>query len=223
MGQHATRLLGLPPHNLAEHAADVQQLRDRLDYLSLVDQDGGVWMDVAITAVHKAEAAQRQTGQQQGSQQERPSSQQEAASAVDAPASGQHNDLQQQQAAPNGVQQVQSPQPGQQVAAGMAGARSPAISGGPSVQQCVYILHDAVSIEMQEQSQHTDETQEHAHETVEGPQNKRQRLDQQPGASSGGAAGARSQAAEAAQAPKQQQLSPRSMRQRDLLHAHVFM
>ncbi|KAF6263159.1 hypothetical protein COO60DRAFT_1635386 [Scenedesmus sp. NREL 46B-D3] len=66
LGREATRLLGLPPTDLSRHAEDVQQLQQRLDALSAVDQYGGTWMDVAITPVYTLPVQQQQQQHQEG-------------------------------------------------------------------------------------------------------------------------------------------------------------
>jgi hypothetical protein len=68
LGDEATNVLGLHPTNLS-HADDVLQLQQALHYLSSVDADGGVWMEVALTPLYPA--ARRQQQQQQQQQQER--------------------------------------------------------------------------------------------------------------------------------------------------------
>lgn len=215
MGQHATSLLGLPPHDLTQHPEDVRQLRERLEYLSIVDQDGGVWMDVALTAVFRAAAGQQQ-------QQQTPSRQQQAGAAASAAAAGGGGET----ATPDQIQQEQRQhiQPAQQVVPDAAGAA--AVSGGrAAAAPCVFILHDAVCLEMQNQEQqhgsqkHLSKVESHD----EGPQSKKQCLGQQAGTEAGVRNEPASTAGDERELQGQQELTPESRRQKDLRHAYAFM
>jgi len=56
LSHEATRLLGLPAKDLTASGDDVMQLQQYLEFLTSVDADGGVWMDVALTPVYPAGA-----------------------------------------------------------------------------------------------------------------------------------------------------------------------
>ncbi|WIA28371.1 hypothetical protein OEZ86_010918 [Tetradesmus obliquus] len=165
LGREATRLLGLPPTDLSCHAEDVQQLQQRLDALSAVDQYGGTWMDVALTPVYTAVQQQQQKQQKQQDQQQQPQQQQPEAGTNEGSQEGHQQPGQEQQEAAAqpqqgepaaaGQQQQQQPeqqqrdqhgtdqqQQGQGAGAAAAGGAGP--SAQPARQPWLFIVHDAV-------------------------------------------------------------------------------
>jgi hypothetical protein len=168
LGQEGTTLLGLAPQCLANGAV-AQQLQSRLQYLATVDDDGGVWIDAALTPLYSAQQHDQhspQGQQQQQTQQEQrqsrsgqaaePEQQQVAQHPAVADQVQENVDQGQLHIVPVGQQQeVSSQQQQQQPLEADPGAASLAretqqqlaVRAGGAPLPPVFVLHDAVLIE----------------------------------------------------------------------------
>lgn len=143
LGDEATNVLGLPPHDLS-HQDDVLQLQHALDYLSMVDDVGGVWMEVALTPLFSFSQDTQQQDQSRNTAspgQPKPSP-----------------------AAPSGSQSS-----GQAAATAAAAA-----GDGSSAAEPLFVLHNAVCRAMEQQQQQSQHRRRDEPGIGQGPYDKRQ-------------------------------------------------
>lgn len=143
LANECTKLLGgTPPQCLLNNATAVQELKSRLQHLATVDDEGGVWMEVAITALPVASqpaAAAGQAGEQQQQSQEQEEDQ--------PPVSGQQEGLlEAQQGATEGDGNEGQEQQQQLVVVHTGQAQQQ--------QQPVFVIHDAVVPQPGDELQH---------------------------------------------------------------------
>lgn len=143
LGKTAEQLLGIEAKDLAHNPMAVAQLESLLLRMTEVHEDGGSWLELAVTSVYTA-VASSSTGRDSGHNSNGATA---AASGATAPTAGAPGSVSDADTASGGELQPAGGGEGATAAGGNATPSQASQEGPPSWQECQYIIHDTVLVD----------------------------------------------------------------------------